>query len=53
VYNFCGISAQGYIYINHFGLKKKPPGMEDQGKTGTENRERDDSIFQDLRLGGT
>jgi len=42
------------IYLHQsFWPEKKPPGMEDQGKTGTENRERDDSIFQDLRLGGT
>lgn len=40
VYNFCGISAQGYIYINHFGLKKNLQGWrikEKQApKTGKE-----------------
>jgi len=31
-------------------IRPKPPGMEDQRKTGTQNRGGNGSIFQDLRL---
>jgi len=33
--------------------KKKRPGMEEHGKTGTQNRGGNNSIFQDLRLRAT